>query len=144
MARAAGHGVEQHQTAVRTRVGGHHKRSEFAAVEAQELRSRQTKRMRERCGHREVRVHELWDVDDRNIRDLPSGQHLTSEIVLVLLSTNDPLRTVRLRCKLQWGVLLVGLGQVIGMFEGGQFAFGVATVQADGEASAAQTGVDDQ
>ena len=33
MARSTGHAVEQHQPAVRAGVGGHHERTEFAAVE---------------------------------------------------------------------------------------------------------------
>ncbi|MEO8497543.1 MAG: hypothetical protein ABI614_20945 [Planctomycetota bacterium] len=76
MARAAGHGVEQHQPAVRAGVGGHHERTELAAVEAQELSARQTKRMCERRGHGEVGIDELRDVDDRDVGDLSSGQHL--------------------------------------------------------------------
>ena len=82
MACAAGHRIEQHQSAVRAGVGGHHERTEFAAVEAQELSACQTKRMCERRSHGEVGVDELWDVDDRDVGDLSSGQHLPSEVVL--------------------------------------------------------------
>ena len=76
MASAAGHRVEQHETAVRTGVGAHYERTEFPAVETQELSPRETKRMRERRGHGEIGVEELHDVDDGNVGDLPRRQHL--------------------------------------------------------------------
>ena len=139
MARAAGHGVEQHQPAVRARVGGHHERTEFAAVETQELRSRQAKRMSERRRHREVGIDELWNVDDRNVGDLSSSQHLASEVILaVVFPAVDPRAPVLRRSELQGGVMLVGLWQVLRpVFEEGEFALGVAAVQADREASLA-------
>ena len=67
MARAAGHAVEQHETAVRTGVGAHHERTEFPAVETQQLSPRETKRMGERRGHGEIGVAELRDVDDGDV-----------------------------------------------------------------------------
>ena len=139
MARAAGHSVEQHQSAVRAGVGGHHERTEFAAVEAQQLSASQPEGVSQCCRHREVSVDELRDIDDRNVGDLTSGQHLASEVILaVVLPTVDPRAPVLRRSELQGGVMLVGLWQVLRpVFEEGEFALGVAAVQADREASLA-------
>ena len=145
MARAAGHRVEQHETTMRPGVGAHHERTEFPAVETQKLSSSETKRMGERRGHGEIGVGELRDVDDGDVRDLPRGQHLPSEIVLALLPTDDPRRPVLPRSELQRGVLLVRLWQLFRpMFADGQFALGVAAVQTNGEAASAGTGIDDE
>ena len=112
VSRAAGRAVEQYQPAMRAGVRGHHERTELAAVETQELRSRQTKRMSERRGHRQVGVDKLRDVDDCDVSDLTSGLQLASQVILaVVFPTIDPLY-VLCRCKLQGSVMLVGLGQL--------------------------------
>ena len=146
MARSTGHAVEQHQPAVRAGVGGHHERSEFTAVETQESSARQPKRMRERRGHGKVGVDELREFNHRDVGDLTSGQHLASKVMLaVVLPAVDPSASVLCRSKLQWGMMLVGLWQLFRpVFERGEFALGVAAVQADREATFTRSGIDDQ
>ena len=145
MARAAGHRVEQHETTMRPGVGAHHERTEFPAVETQELSSRETERMCERRGHGEIGVGELRDVDDGDVRDLPRGQQLPSEIVLALLPTDEPRRPVLPWSELQRCVLFVRFRQLFRpVFADGQFALGVPAVQTNGEAASSGTSIDDQ
>ncbi len=135
MPRASRHSIEQDQTAVRARVRRHHEGTNFAAVEAQELSPCQPKRMCERGSHGEIGVDELWHVDDRDVGDLPCRQHLPSEVVLSVMLPADNPGTAFLWSKLQRSVLFVGVRQIIwAALEQGEFALGIATVQANGEA----------
>ena len=145
MAIAAGHRVEQHETAVRTGVGAYYERTEFPAVETQELSPREAKRMGERRSHGKIGVGELRDVDDGDVGDLPRCQHLPSEVVLALLSADKPRRPVFPWSELQRRVLFVRLWRLFRpVFADGQFALGVVSVQTNGESASSGTRLDDQ
>ena len=95
--------------------------------------------MCERRGYGEVGVDELRDINHRDVGDLSSGQHLAAKVMLaIVLPAVDPSASVLGRGKLQRGVMLVGLWQLFRpVFERGEFAFGIAAVQADREATLA-------